>query len=250
MPRYLLPLLLGLLTVSPADAARVDLVGEVTYRERIALPATAVLAIELVDLALPGRPRVSVSAPTGAGQVPLAFTLSFEDSLILPEHSYAITATITAGDIVFRNPEPYPVTPLAQVGPVTILAQRVARDEASAGAAGDSPLPPGIVGVEWTAGAIGDTPVPPGIAITLLIGEDMRAGGTGGCNSWFSQAQVTGQSFAIGEVARTLRACLSERNALEQAYFDALKAARSWAIDNDTLSLLDASGMTLLTFER
>src|SRR5687768_11263426 len=72
-------LLIGLiLGVSPALAAKIGLSGEVTYRERIALPDMAVLKIELVDLALPDRPRVSVSAPTGAGQVPLAFTLTFD----------------------------------------------------------------------------------------------------------------------------------------------------------------------------
>ncbi len=60
----------------------------------IALPDTAVLSIELIDLALPNRPRLTVSAPTGAGQVPLAFTLTFEDSLILPQHTYALNAEI------------------------------------------------------------------------------------------------------------------------------------------------------------
>ncbi len=80
-------LLLSLL-VSPSLAAPINLPGVVTYRERIALPDNAMLRIELIDLALPDRPRVSVEAPTGPGQVPLAFTLTFEDSLILPQHDY------------------------------------------------------------------------------------------------------------------------------------------------------------------
>ena len=87
MLRFVIPLAL-LLAASPALAAPVQLPGEVTYRERIALPDTAVLSIELIDLALPDRPRLSVSAPTGHGQVPLAFTLTFEDSMILPQHDY------------------------------------------------------------------------------------------------------------------------------------------------------------------
>ena len=78
-PILILALIIG---TSPAFAAKVGLSGEVTYRERIALPDTATLRIELVDLALPDRPRVSVSAPTGAGQVPLAFTLTFEESVV------------------------------------------------------------------------------------------------------------------------------------------------------------------------
>ena len=38
---------------TPVLAARVQLAGEVTYRERIALPTEAILKIELIDLALP-----------------------------------------------------------------------------------------------------------------------------------------------------------------------------------------------------
>ncbi len=82
-----------------------------------------VLKIELVDLALPDRPRVSVSAPTGAGQVPLAFTLTFDESMILPQHDYALNAEIVAGSIRFRNVEPFRVTPLAQTEPILIVAQ-------------------------------------------------------------------------------------------------------------------------------
>ena len=77
-----------------------------------------------------------------------------------------------------------------------------------------------------------------------------RAGGVGGCNSYFSQATITEDSFAIGEIARTQRSCFYERNMLEQSYFDALKAAVSWAIDNDTLSLLDSAGKPTVIFER
>src|SRR5215213_4378669 len=103
MFRVFVPTVLLFAAVTPSLAAPVQLPGEVTYLERIALPDAAVLSIELIDLALPDRPRLSVSAPTGAGQVPLAFTLTFEDSLILPQHDYAINAEISAGDIRFRN---------------------------------------------------------------------------------------------------------------------------------------------------
>ena len=37
---------------------------------------------------------------------------------------------------------------------------------------------------------------------------------------------------------------------LEQGYFDALKAAVSWVIDNDTLTLLDSAAKPTVIFER
>ena len=241
----------ALLLATPALAAPVQLPGEVTYRERIALPEGAILSIELVDLAVPDRPRLSVSAPTEAGQVPLAFTLTFEDSLILPQHDYALNAEISAGDILFRNPAPFPVTPLAQAEPVVIVTHLVAQaasQQSNEPAAAPPELP--LLNVTWQATAIGEAPVPPGVEMTLLIESDMRAGGVGGCNSYFSQATVTEDGFFIGEVARTQRSCLYERNMLEQSYLDALKAAVSWVVDNDTLSLLDSSGKPTVMFER
>ena len=239
-----------LLAATPAFAAQVQLPGEVTYRERIALPDTAVLSIELVDLALPDRPRLSVSAPTGAGQVPLAFTLTFEDSMILPQHEYALNAEIAAGDIRFRNAGPYPVTPLAQTEPILIMTNRVAQDDPPSSEPVTAPSDLPLLDITWEATAIGDTPVPPGVDITLLIEGDMRAGGSGGCNSFFSQATLTEDSFSLGEVARTQRSCFYDRNMLEQSYFDALKAAVSWLMEGDTLTLLDSAGKPAITFER
>lgn len=244
-------LLLALITgASPAFAAKIGLSGEVTYRERIALPDTATLRIELVDLALPDRPRVSVSAPTGAGQVPLAFTLTFEESVVLPQHDYALNAEIVAGDIRFRNAEPYPVTPLAQTEPILIVAQSMAQpvQPPSEPQAVEADLP--ILNVTWQATSIGETPVPPGIDVSLLIESDMRAGGVGGCNSYFSQATLTEDSFAIGELARTQRSCGYDRNMLEQSFFDALRATISWTVDGETLTLLDSAGKPTITFER
>jgi putative lipoprotein len=245
-----LALIASMLVVWPAAAASVQLTGEVVYRERIALPESAVLSIELVDLALPDRPRVSVSAPTGAGQIPLAFTLTFEDSLILPRHQYALNAEIAAGDLLFRNAAPVPVVPLAQVEPVLIVTGLVAQavQPSSEPPASEPELP--LLGITWEAVSIEGAPVPPGVEITLLIEGDLRAGGIGGCNSYFSQATVTRDSFAIGDVARTQRSCLYERNMLEQSYFDALRESTSWAIDNDTLTLLDRAADPTLVFER
>ncbi|RYE07458.1 MAG: META domain-containing protein [Hyphomicrobiales bacterium] len=244
-------LALALLTAPPALAAKVNFSGEVTYRERIALPPDAKLRIELIDLALPDRPRLAVSAPTGAGQVPLAFTLTFEDSLILPQHDYALRAEIRGTNFLFRNTEPFPITPLAQTEPAVIVTSPViaqAEPTPSEEPAAPQQLP--LVNIIWQASMIGETPVPPAVEITLMLEPSMRAGGVGGCNSWFSQARVDATSFAIGDIARTQRSCLADRNMLEQSFFDALKAATSWRIDRDILLLLDRSATPLLQFTR
>lgn len=238
-----------LLPVSAAIAAPVQLTGEVTYRERIALPEGAILTIDMIDLAIPERPRLTVRAPIGSGQVPLTFTLTFEDSMILPLHDYVLNAEIRGPSFLFRNAEPYPVTPLAQTTPIQIVTSPVTIAEVAPASAEPQPiasLP--IVGITWTAESIEGDPVPPQMDITLLVEPSHRIGGVGGCNSYFSQAIIGEHSFMAGQIARTQRGCLGGRNAIEQIYLDALGAAQSWTIDNGALILLDSAGNQLVQF--
>lgn len=119
----------------------------------------------------------------------------------------------------------------------------------AASPAGAAPAESPLLDVTWDARAIGETPIQPGIDITLQIGSDMRAVGSGGCNSFFSQATVTPDSLSISHLARTERSCFYERNMLEQSYFEALKSSVAWVIDGDTLILLDTAGKPTVTFE-
>jgi putative lipoprotein len=77
----------------------------------------------------------------------------------------------------------------------------------------------------------------------------MRAGGRGGCNSYFAQASVGGESIGFSAIAATRMACLSEvATAQETAFFAALEAARVWRMDGEQLLFLDADGTELLRF--
>lgn len=236
-----------MLFAAPASAASFSLTGEVTYRERIALPVGAVLTIELVDLAIPDQPRLRIAAPIGAGQVPLSFNLTLDDSLIMPAHDYALNAEIRGGEIAFRNAEPAPVEPLAQVTPVVIVTTLVAASEPSSAPPQATELP--IFNIIWRAVSVGGETIPARAGVTLLVESSGRAGGNGGCNSWFSQAQVDDAGFAIGNIGSTQMACLG-RMSLEENYFAALREARLWRVDNDRLVLLDSTGQTLVQFTR
>ena len=253
--RAVLPLALALLAfATPAFAAKVNLAGQVTYRERIALPPTATLEIQLVDLTIPAAPpRLDVKAPIGPGQVPLSFNLSFEDSLILPNHSYGLIASI--GDetgLLFRNFEPYTLDPLAPAEPVLIVANFVG-SQPGANASSEQPAvppPPAILDSTWTATAIAGTPLVPRSVTTLAIGEDLRAGGLGGCNSWFAEAKLDGDAIRFGSVTSTMKACGQSINLQEQAFYAALAAAMTWQVDGDQLTLSGIDGKPLVVFVR
>ena len=191
---------------SPALAAKVTLKGDVTYRERIALPAGGTLSVSLIDLATPDKPRVSAKAPIASpGQVPLTFTLNFDDTVIVAGHSYALVAEIAGPDAVwFRNAEPYALDPLAPAQPVLIVVNIVPAEEPAPTPEPVAPAAPSpVLDITWQAETIGGTPVARGVTSSLSIASDMRAGGRGGCNSWFAQAEVNAERLIFSAVAAT-----------------------------------------------
>lgn len=245
------------LLVTPALADKVTLPGEVTYREKLALPADAVLRIQLVDQSLPSAPpRLDVQAPVGAGQVPLSFNLTFDNAIIIPDHNYALVATISSGGaLMFRNFEPYLVSPLAPEVPVEIVTKLVTTPAAPAASSVEPPdaappTRPAILGTLWTATRVGDVTVSPRHAPNMTILSNLRAGGTGGCNSWFAVTAIANDAIQFGTVAATKKACGRDRDVAEQAYFAALASVASWKIEADTLTLYAADGSTALVFTR
>jgi putative lipoprotein len=244
------------LAASPAFAAKVSLPGEVTYREKAALPANAMLRIQLIDQSLPSAPpRLDVEAAIGAGQVPLNFSLSFDDAIIVADHNYALIATISSGGaLMFRNFEPYGVNPLVPASPVMITTTMVSTPavvpQSSSSAETQPPSQPDLLGPMWTVVQIGDVTIPSRFAPTLTIDSNMRAGGTGGCNSWFAVAELNTETIRLGALAATKKSCGTARDGAEQAYFTSLASLASWKVEADTLTLYGADGGALLVFSR
>ena len=252
--RFSLTALFLLLLVAPALAAKVDLPGQVTYRARIALPDPATLEIQLVDQTLPSLPpRLDVKATIGPGQVPLAFNLNFDDAIIIPEHSYALIASISVeSGLLFRNFEPYAVNPLAPVQPLLIVTNLVGQVNPAAASSAEptAPSTPALLDSIWNLTSLNGTPVLPRTKPSLTIGADMRAGGSGGCNSWFAQAEITGETLRLGSITSTLKGCTQSVNLQEGAFKDALAAVASWSVAGDELTLFGADGKALLVFTR
>lgn len=81
-------------------AARDGLVrGSVTYRERIALPPDARLALRIEDVSLADAPAEVIAEKTiaVAQQVPIPFAIKADPASLQPGRSYAIRATLSAG---------------------------------------------------------------------------------------------------------------------------------------------------------
>lgn len=241
------------MAATPALAGMVTLRGEVTYRERIALPPDATLAVELVDLAAAGEPaRIRAEAPIVAGRVPLTFTLSFDDRMIEAGHDYGLVAEILSGGAVwFRNADPHALDPLQPEEPLAVVTTFT-------GAVTEPPAPPPdvaatapILDIVWRAESIRGEAVVENADSTLSIEQDMRAGGRGGCNSYFAQAALEGRRLRFSAVAATRMACQSaEVTEQETSFFAALAATRFWRLRDGRLILLDAGGRDIVVLAK
>jgi putative lipoprotein len=256
--KVLLWTLLLMALASPSLSAPLTLSGSVTYVERIALPEDAVLHLRLIDQNAPGAPaRIDVRAAIGAGgQVPLNFSLAFDDQIILPDHSYAIIAEILSGGrLWFRNFEAYGVSPLAPAAPIELTVSFVGEVTTDTLTATEDEMPATapalpILGVVWHGKTLAGQPILSHTDPTFSIGTDNRAGGRGSCNSYFTQVVLDDLSLHVGPITSTKKSCGYDTNMQEQAFFGALRGASSYLIAGDTLTLLDAAGVALATLTR
>lgn len=102
------------------------LTGQVHYLQRMALPPDAELEVKLLDVSLADAPATVLATQhlVPAGQVPISFTLSYEPSQIVPNHSYSVQARILHGDqLLFINTQRYAV--LTQGAPLDEIKVRV-----------------------------------------------------------------------------------------------------------------------------
>ena len=74
------------------------------------------------------------------------------------------------------------------------------------------------------------------------------AAGSGGCNTYRAPYETSDSTLTFGAVAATKKMCAQDVSDQEHAFFAGLEATASYTIEGDQLTLLDASGQTLLGF--
>jgi len=131
----------------PRDAASIT--GTITYRERMALPETARVELQILDVtdedaepALVTEKRIDTP-----GQVPIAFSIPYDPRAIDANHTYALRAKIRVGDDLWFA-SPFDVRVLTAGNPTRL---DLVLDRISAGgpvgrrdAAVEDPDPPGL----------------------------------------------------------------------------------------------------------
>ena len=114
-------------TESQQGVARV--MGTVTYRVRMIIPADALVRVDLVDISRPGAPALTIGLQeieTKGRQVPLPFEIAYKTATIDPTRTYAVQARILLGRrLLFTNTTTYKVITNGVVSNIEVVVEQV-----------------------------------------------------------------------------------------------------------------------------
>jgi uncharacterized lipoprotein YbaY len=118
----------SMLTFKAQQPQTATVTGSVTYRERIALPSSAVVTVQLLDISVQDAPATVLAEQVinaNGQQVPFSFSLTYDTSRIMPNGTYSVRATIRDGDqLLFTTTETYLVITQGNPTNVEIVLQR------------------------------------------------------------------------------------------------------------------------------
>jgi heat shock protein HslJ len=91
-----------------------------------------------------------------------------------------------------------------------------------------------------------------GTRITAHFGDDGRVTGSAGCNQYFANYEVKGESISIAQPAATRRFCAKPEGVMDQEarFLGALRSAVTFRLENERLALRTADGALALTLVR
>ncbi|HQR70147.1 MAG TPA: YbaY family lipoprotein [Burkholderiaceae bacterium] len=102
--------------------------GEVTYRERFAVPPGTQLEVLLLDVSRADAPSQTISGVTltDVGQPPYPFEVAYRPDQIISSHQYVVRARLThGGQLLFTTDQTYPVITAGHPTEVQLLLKRV-----------------------------------------------------------------------------------------------------------------------------
>ena len=110
-----------------------------------------------------------------------------------------------------------------------------------------------LTGIEWRLVSLGPTgaeqDVVPGTTVTLRLGDDGRAGGSTGCNSYGGNYQVRGDTISFSRIVATRRACLDQNaNEQEHRFLSALETASRFRLSSKRLTIISDRTRSVLNF--
>lgn len=108
-----------------------------------------------------------------------------------------------------------------------------------------------LTGKSWILNILNGESVPSETTIFLTFVDDSTVAGSAGCNDYNTTYTVIGNKISFNEaMAVTGKLCIEPIMALESSYLQALSAAATYELSDQTLTLFDASGKPLAEYSQ
>lgn len=232
------------------DEPMLTVTGELTYRQRIALPPQAVAFVEIraTGDADTAQAVAQSSIDPGGRQVPVAFSIELPRAHLESGTSYQLTGGILVdGQTIWRVVDPVSIevsTEHFDAGTL-MMSQQQQNDEPQA----TETVGKEALAGEWRIIRVGDDTLGAEANATLNFDADGFSGRL--CNSFRGDYTVDGTTISFGQTAATLMACPDPLGRQEQALFSAFESAASFKITEDgALNLLDNDDEILVSARR
>ncbi len=230
--------------------------GTATYRERIALPPTAVFEATLEDVSRADAPADVIARTRAAPppNPPIRFDIAYDPARIEANHRYVVRARIVVDErLMFTTDTVSPVLTAGNPNTVSLMLRRVSGERpkttGSPSANPDSAVP--LEKTYWKATELGGAPITsadPNREAHLVFEAEGRLAGSDGCNRLVGSYQLTGEAIKFGQLAGTQMAC-PDSGETERAFRAALGNAKRYRLIGGRLDLYDAAGTHVARFE-
>lgn len=226
-------------------AQMTSLSTQVMYLDRSMLPDGAQVSVSLLDVSIVGGKPLTLAEQvvTVQGGPPYALTLEYDKSQIQEGHRYGLAATIKLADKMLYQSTDYldPFTK-EQTGDIEIVVKKIPEPTAQAE----------FTNTYWKLMSIGETEVPTvegarELFVQFML-EENQVRGFSGCNNFLGNYQLDGHTLQLTPMAGTRKMCPAGMDQ-EQAFLHAFTEVVGYQIEGEKLSLRNADGETVATFE-
>lgn len=232
------------------DEPMLNVSGELSYRQRIALPPNAVAFVEIresnADSETPAVAQTRIELD--GRQVPVSFSLELPRAHLEDGASYLLSGGILVDDQVnWRIVEPVSIDTSASHfdAGILMLSQQEIEEPQPTEATGQEAM----IG-EWRILELGKDTLDTETNATLVFTADGTFSGRL-CNSFSGSYTVNDATISFGQAAATLMACPEPQASQERTLFTAFESASAYRIGEDgMLALLDDKGQILLSAQR
>lgn len=216
--------------------------GDMTYRERIALPPGAYYRASLQDISRADAPAQEIASDeeqvAEGKQVPLDFEINADPGAFQSGRRYGVRAMIynVNDELLWTSDTTTPYDPAS--GSTNVGTIMLVRTGNRAGATSLSGT--------WEVHSINGTPVSAPNKPTITWDEG-KVSGSSGCNQFSGSFQQQGNSLELSEIAMTQRACIAPYDAIEQQFTSALNNLTGFSLVSDgTVAFVGTNGQTMM----